>query len=99
MAGKTQLIQDLDAQEAGKTMPGAIEAVAVRLWRAEAERAAPNVAAMRTAKAFSDESLATRDKWLGLATAALTAYHAHLASEGLAILSKAELFSPPEQNP
>lgn len=51
----------------------AVERVAVRLWRADAERAAPNVARSRDAEAFKNESTVTREKWIGLASAALAA--------------------------
>lgn len=51
----------------------AVERVAVRLWRADAERAAPNVARSRNAEAFKNESTVTREKWIGLASAALAA--------------------------
>lgn len=42
-------------------------------WKAEAERAAPNVAKKRTLEGFADESPDTRYKWLHLAKAAIAA--------------------------
>lgn len=47
------------------------ERVATALWMNEAERAAPNVARMRTAQAFAEEGEQVRDRWLGLAAAAI----------------------------
>lgn len=47
------------------------ERVAAALWRHEAERAAPNVARNRTDEAFAQEAEQVRDRWLGLAAAAI----------------------------
>jgi hypothetical protein len=41
------------------------------MWRHEAERAAPNVARMRTIDAFREELPATQDRFIGLARAAI----------------------------
>jgi dihydrofolate reductase (trimethoprim resistance protein) len=49
------------------------EAVAVALWKREAERAAPNVAKGRNAVTFHDQLECEKGKWLGLADAALAA--------------------------
>lgn len=46
-----------------------IERVAFVLWKAEADRAAPNVGKNRTAERFADELPETREKWLYLAAA------------------------------
>jgi hypothetical protein len=45
--------------------------VACAIWRHEAERAAPNVARMRTMAAFREELPATQERFMGLARAAL----------------------------
>ena len=50
-----------------------VEHVAFSLWKAEAERAAPNVARNRTPEIFLGELESTRAKWLSLADAALRA--------------------------
>jgi hypothetical protein len=50
-----------------------VERVAFAMWRAEAARGAPNVAKNRTPETFADEHYETREKWLGLARAALSA--------------------------
>lgn len=50
-----------------------VERVAFALWKAEAERAAPNVAKNRTPEAFADESAETREKWHLMARAAIAA--------------------------
>lgn len=50
-----------------------VEHVAFSLWKAEAERAAPNVARNRTPEMFLGELESTRAKWLSLADAALRA--------------------------
>lgn len=57
-----------------------VEAVARAMWRAEAEKAAPNVARMRTAEEFSTMAPATRSHWLYLAQAAIAALQAVCAS-------------------
>lgn len=51
----------------------AVERVAWRMWKAEADRAAPNVGRNRTLDAFRNASPDERERWLGLATAALAA--------------------------
>ena len=49
-----------------------IEAVAFTLWKAEAERAAPNVAKNRTPEQFRDDTREDeRSRWIGLARAAI----------------------------
>ena len=45
------------------------EMIAFVLWKAEADRAAPNVGRTRTLAGFADESEYTRTKWLSLADA------------------------------
>ena len=49
-----------------------VERAAVAMWRLEAERAAPSAAARRTHDAFLDHDQQTRDRWIGLANAALS---------------------------
>ena len=49
------------------------EHVAFSMWKAEADRAAPNVGKNRTPDGFRDASDADREKWLGLADAAIHA--------------------------
>lgn len=52
------------------------EVVAFALWKAEADRAAPNVGRHRTQEMFSGELESTRSKWLHIAAAAITAIRA-----------------------
>jgi len=49
------------------------EHLAYVLWKHDAERAAPNVAKQRTRAAFADQLPATRQHWMGFASAALAA--------------------------
>jgi len=53
------------------------EACAVALWKREAERAAPNVAKGRNAKAFHDQNEPDKAKWLDLADTAIRALDDH----------------------
>lgn len=48
-----------------------LESIAFRMWKAEADRAAPNVGKHRTPEKFAQESAETRSRWLGLAEAVL----------------------------
>jgi hypothetical protein len=48
-----------------------VEQVAFAMWKAEAERAAPNVAKNRTLFGFQEELRETRKKWIWLARAAM----------------------------
>ena len=50
-----------------------VEYLAFRLWRHEAERAAPNVAKQRTLQTFADQSPETVQIWMGFASAAIRA--------------------------
>lgn len=52
------------------------ERVAFAMWKAEADRAAPNVGRNRTAAMFAEASANERDRWLSLARAALAASRA-----------------------
>ena len=47
------------------------ERVAFAMWKAEADRAAPNVGKNRTLDGFMVAAEAEREKWLGLADAAI----------------------------
>lgn len=47
------------------------ERVAAAMWKAEAMRAAPNVGKNRTFEAFQKCSEDERERWLGLASAAI----------------------------
>jgi len=47
------------------------ETVAFSMWKAEADRAAPNVGKHRTLEGFASASPAERDRWLGLAEVAV----------------------------
>ena len=47
------------------------ETVAFSMWKAEADRAAPNVGKNRTLEGFASASPAERDRWLGLAEVAV----------------------------
>lgn len=47
------------------------EHVAFSMWKAEADRAAPNVGKNRTLDGFMVAAEAEREKWLGLADAAI----------------------------
>ena len=47
------------------------ETVAFAMWKAEADRAAPNVGKHRTLEGFASASTAERDRWLGLAEVAV----------------------------
>ena len=49
------------------------EQVAFSMWKAEADRAAPNVGKNRIPSGFMVASDAEREKWLGLADAAILA--------------------------
>lgn len=49
------------------------ERVAFSMWKAEADRAAPNVGKHRTLEGFRVAADAEREKWLGLADAAIRA--------------------------
>jgi len=51
----------------------AVERVAHRMWREDAVRAAPTVTKLRTPKAFAEETDELRERWMGLARAALAA--------------------------
>ena len=48
-----------------------VEIVAFAMWKAEADRAAPNVGKHRTLEGFASASPAERDRWLGLAEVAV----------------------------
>ena len=62
----------------------AVERVAVSLWRHEAIRAAPNVAKGRTLQAFrEDMNEVDREKWIGLARAAIAAMHGDALKEAV----------------
>lgn len=54
-------------------MTDLVEMVAFALWREDAVRAAPNTARYRTLFTFQGESETLKDKWRGLARAALRA--------------------------
>jgi hypothetical protein len=49
-----------------------VENLAFVLWKAEADRAAPNVGKTRTPEGFAEQTADTRERWLFLARAALT---------------------------
>lgn len=51
-----------------------VERAAYALWLADAVRAAPNVAKMRTRKAFAEAGDEARKPWLIFARAAIAAY-------------------------
>ena len=53
-----------------------LERAAVAMWKHEAERAAPNVAAGRTHDVFLGQDGQTQNKWMGLAVAALSSVYA-----------------------
>ena len=69
------VISDDPATLRGVGAPGEIdvEYLAFRLWRHEAERAAPNVAKQRTLQTFADQSPETVQIWMGFASAAIHA--------------------------
>jgi hypothetical protein len=71
------------------------EAAAMAMWREEAERAAPNVAKNRTSEAWLKETEETRQRWQGLATAAILAAFAVL--KGDQIERKTMLLDPTVQ--
>jgi hypothetical protein len=48
-----------------------VENLAFVLWKAEADRAAPNVGKTRTPEGFAEQTADTRERWLFLARAAL----------------------------
>jgi len=52
-------------------MTDLVETVAFSMWKAEADRAAPNVGKHRTLEGFASASPAERDRWLGLAEVAM----------------------------
>ena len=52
-------------------MSDLLEIVAFAMWKAEADRAAPNVGKHRTLEGFASASPAERDRWLGLAEVAV----------------------------
>ena len=52
-------------------MTDLVETVAFAMWKAEADRAAPNVGKHRTLEGFASASPAERDRWLGLAEVAV----------------------------
>lgn len=52
-------------------MTDLVEIVAFAMWKAEADRAAPNVGKHRTLEGFASASPAERDRWLGLAEVAV----------------------------
>lgn len=59
---------NITVQDAAK-----VDRVACAMWKADADRAAPNVGRNRTPEMFANELDDTRAKWLGLADAALRA--------------------------
>ena len=64
------------AETAIRALPAAQpdrEQVAFSMWKAEADRAAPNVGKNRIPSGFMVASDADREKWLGLADAAILA--------------------------
>tara|TARA_R110000868_G_scaffold118010_2_gene313155 strand:+ start:248 stop:718 length:471 start_codon:yes stop_codon:yes gene_type:complete len=64
------LLTQIDNMVAGLSQPDR-EYVAFRMWKAEADRAAPNVGKNRTLDGFRVAAEAEREKWLGLADAAI----------------------------
>ena len=52
-------------------MTDLVEIVAFAMWKAEADRAAPNVGKNRTLDGFMVAAEAEREKWLGLADVAI----------------------------
>ena len=63
-----------DAEEVVRALPAVQpdrERVAFAMWKAEADRAAPNVGKNRTLDGFMVAAEAEREKWLGLADAAI----------------------------
>jgi len=63
-----------------KTEASEREIMAFTLWRAEAVRAAPNIAKMRSMEAFQDQSDETRGKWLSQADAVMDVAQAMVAA-------------------
>ena len=72
----TDLAEAIGALPALPALPAAQparEQVAFSMWKAEADRAAPNVGKNRIPSGFMVASDADREKWLGLADAAILA--------------------------
>ena len=63
-------------------MTDLIEAMAFALWKADADRAAPNVGKDRTLEGFRDLLEKEQQKWIGLATAAYQALRNTLVPAG-----------------
>ena len=59
-----------------------IEAMAIAVWRQDAERAAPNVAKLRTRQTWAELSELDQAIWTGFATAAYNALRAELVPMG-----------------
>lgn len=75
-----QLLQEwtycCDAEEVVRALPAVQpdrEHVAFTMWKAEADRAAPNVGKNRTPEGFAEAAEQERTKWLMLADAAIFA--------------------------
>jgi len=62
-----------DKMDCPPMTPDPIEAVAVALWKNEAERAAPNVAKYRSAETFHEQPENGIAAWMGQARAAIAA--------------------------